>query len=330
MAAVLVCAAPAGAKPRLTGGGKFSQPVQVAAPPGDERLFVVELAGRIRVLGEDGTLAARPFLDVSKRGRARRGAGAARPRLRARLRDDRRVLRPPDGDGARGPDPGPPVPRLGRRSQPRRPGQRRRPSCARTRASSRRTTAAVCASGPTASCGSRSATAGGRNDNLRSGQSLKTLLGKVAAHRARRRARRRQPVRRRDGRHAAGDLAVRAAQPLPLLLRPRERGPGARRRRRGGPRGDRPRARRAGPAARRELGLAVLRGLDGGQRVRGAGRDRARLRAQPRRGRRARGRGRRRRPRPRPADARRALPVRRPRLTTACTRWRSPRSRTGR
>ena len=39
--------------------------MQVAAPPGDPRLFVVEQAGRIQVLSAGGTIAARPFLDVS-------------------------------------------------------------------------------------------------------------------------------------------------------------------------------------------------------------------------------------------------------------------------
>ena len=45
--------------------GELSEPVAVAAPPGDQRLFVVELTGRIRVLRADGTLAAEPFLDIA-------------------------------------------------------------------------------------------------------------------------------------------------------------------------------------------------------------------------------------------------------------------------
>jgi glucose/arabinose dehydrogenase len=46
--------------------GSFSDPVYVAAPPGDRsRLFVVEQAGRIRIL-HDGHKLSRPFLDISR------------------------------------------------------------------------------------------------------------------------------------------------------------------------------------------------------------------------------------------------------------------------
>jgi glucose/arabinose dehydrogenase len=41
-------------------------PVHLAAPPGDDRLFVVEREGRIRVV-RDGELLAEPFLDISPR-----------------------------------------------------------------------------------------------------------------------------------------------------------------------------------------------------------------------------------------------------------------------
>jgi len=45
--------------------GTFDQPVYVAAPRGDtSRLFVVEKTGRIRIV-KDGTVIARPFLDLS-------------------------------------------------------------------------------------------------------------------------------------------------------------------------------------------------------------------------------------------------------------------------
>jgi glucose/arabinose dehydrogenase len=45
--------------------GSFSSPVYVTAPPGDtHRLFVVERAGRIRVV-KDGRKLATPFLDIS-------------------------------------------------------------------------------------------------------------------------------------------------------------------------------------------------------------------------------------------------------------------------
>jgi glucose/arabinose dehydrogenase len=52
---------------QLTPIGTFAQPVFVTAPPGDaNRLFVVEQAGRIRVI-ENGTLLAQPFLDIRER-----------------------------------------------------------------------------------------------------------------------------------------------------------------------------------------------------------------------------------------------------------------------
>jgi glucose/arabinose dehydrogenase len=45
--------------------GTFSLPVYVTAPPGDgERLFVVEQAGRIRVV-HAGTVLSTPFLDIT-------------------------------------------------------------------------------------------------------------------------------------------------------------------------------------------------------------------------------------------------------------------------
>ena len=46
--------------------GRFESPVYVTAPPGDERLFVVERTGRIWVLVE-GRRLPRPFLDLSGR-----------------------------------------------------------------------------------------------------------------------------------------------------------------------------------------------------------------------------------------------------------------------
>jgi glucose/arabinose dehydrogenase len=50
---------------RLVRVGRFSSPLYVTAPPGDRsRLFVVEQAGRIRVL-RNGHRLARPFLDIS-------------------------------------------------------------------------------------------------------------------------------------------------------------------------------------------------------------------------------------------------------------------------
>jgi glucose/arabinose dehydrogenase len=52
---------------RLTRIGSFSNPVYVTSPPGDtHRLFVVEQAGRIRVL-VDGKARSQPFLDIASR-----------------------------------------------------------------------------------------------------------------------------------------------------------------------------------------------------------------------------------------------------------------------
>ena len=44
----------------------LESPVHLTAPPGDDRLFVVEQPGRIRIV-RDGTLLAAPFLDISAR-----------------------------------------------------------------------------------------------------------------------------------------------------------------------------------------------------------------------------------------------------------------------
>jgi len=50
---------------RLRRVGSFSSPVYVTAPPGDRRrLFVVEQAGRVRIL-QGGRTLGRPFLDIS-------------------------------------------------------------------------------------------------------------------------------------------------------------------------------------------------------------------------------------------------------------------------
>ena len=42
----------------------FSAPVDIAHA-GDDRLFVVEKGGRIKILNADGTIEATPFLDIS-------------------------------------------------------------------------------------------------------------------------------------------------------------------------------------------------------------------------------------------------------------------------
>jgi glucose/arabinose dehydrogenase len=45
----------------------LTQPLALVSPPGDERRFIVEQGGRIRVLMPDGALADEPFLDLSDR-----------------------------------------------------------------------------------------------------------------------------------------------------------------------------------------------------------------------------------------------------------------------
>jgi Glucose / Sorbosone dehydrogenase len=58
-ALVLVCAAPASAAPELVKLGDFQSPVHVASPPNDDRIFVVEQGGVVKIVG-GGT-----FLDIS-------------------------------------------------------------------------------------------------------------------------------------------------------------------------------------------------------------------------------------------------------------------------
>jgi glucose/arabinose dehydrogenase len=47
----------------------LSSPVHLTSPPGDDRLFIVEQGGRIRVF-EDGQLRSSPFLDIASRVRS--------------------------------------------------------------------------------------------------------------------------------------------------------------------------------------------------------------------------------------------------------------------
>jgi glucose/arabinose dehydrogenase len=51
--------------PRLALVARFASPTYVTAPPGDPRLFVVEQAGRIRVVRDGRTLPA-PYLDITR------------------------------------------------------------------------------------------------------------------------------------------------------------------------------------------------------------------------------------------------------------------------
>jgi glucose/arabinose dehydrogenase len=50
-------------------GDRFRSPVFLTSPPGDSRLFVVEQAGRIRIV-KDGKVLPIPFLDISERVRS--------------------------------------------------------------------------------------------------------------------------------------------------------------------------------------------------------------------------------------------------------------------
>ena len=61
----LILAAPAQAAPQLVPLGEFSEPTYATGAPGDaSRVFVVERAGRVRLV-RDGVSQAAPFLDVS-------------------------------------------------------------------------------------------------------------------------------------------------------------------------------------------------------------------------------------------------------------------------
>jgi glucose/arabinose dehydrogenase len=47
-------------------GERFRSPVHLTSPPGDARLFVVEQAGRIRIV-KNGSVVSQPFLDIASR-----------------------------------------------------------------------------------------------------------------------------------------------------------------------------------------------------------------------------------------------------------------------
>jgi glucose/arabinose dehydrogenase len=73
--AAIVFPSSAVATPALESVGTFASPVYVTAPPGDtHRLFVVERAGRIRVV-KDGTVLSTPFLDISSSVQVSGGGG---------------------------------------------------------------------------------------------------------------------------------------------------------------------------------------------------------------------------------------------------------------
>ena len=61
----LAVAAPAmGARLTQAASG-FDRALLITTPAGDDRLFVVEQGGKIRIVRPDGTVASRPFLDIS-------------------------------------------------------------------------------------------------------------------------------------------------------------------------------------------------------------------------------------------------------------------------
>jgi glucose/arabinose dehydrogenase len=63
LALLLAAAAPAAAAPRLVKIGDFSQPVHVASPPDDPRVFVVERAGVVKIAGGGTFLDVRPLVE---------------------------------------------------------------------------------------------------------------------------------------------------------------------------------------------------------------------------------------------------------------------------
>ncbi len=281
-------AAASGAALVPLGDAQFaSDPIYATGPPGDGRLFVVERAGRIDVV-DGGALQ-----DVPHRPRRchRRRARAALDGLPGRLRHERAVLRLQGLERGQWRAAGRRVPALGRRPRPGRPelgprrpapgpppGQRpqRRPNPLRPR---RRPLHRLRR----------------RRRDARERAGHRRAAGQGPAHRPAPAAQRRpvrhpahQPVRgeptlRARSRHRAlpGDLRLRAAQPVPRLLRPRHRR--LHRRRRGAEHvgGGRPRPpHRPGHArerlARRQPRLGDLRG-----RLR-AGLDHAAVPARPR------------------------------------------------
>jgi hypothetical protein len=63
LALLLAAAAPAAAAPRFVKLGDFSQPVHVASPPKDPRVFVVERAGVVKIAGGGTFLDVRPRVE---------------------------------------------------------------------------------------------------------------------------------------------------------------------------------------------------------------------------------------------------------------------------
>lgn len=62
-ASAAVSPSPKNDKAALQEVGRFDSPIHVAAPPDDERLFIVEQAGKVKVFAE-GKVLDRPFIDI--------------------------------------------------------------------------------------------------------------------------------------------------------------------------------------------------------------------------------------------------------------------------
>ena len=228
---------------KLVKVGSFSSPVYVTAPPGDtSRLFVVEQAGRIRVM-RNGQLLGKPFLDI--RGRVESGGergllSMAFPPDYASSRlfyvyftdhsGDIRIQQFKRSAGnANVADPGSrkDVLRVGHRTYPNHNGGQLQ-------------------FGPDGMLYSAFGDGGGAGDPFRSGQRLDTLLAKLIR------------IDPRPGGRATGDLVLWTAQRVPLQLRPQDRRPDDRRRRAVRVRGGRLPHR---PRQGRQLRLERLRGF---------------------------------------------------------------------
>ena len=154
-----------------------SSPPTSRRPPGDaSRLFVVEQAGRVRLV-HDGVAQSTPFLDIAgRRARRRRARPAVDGVRRPTTRHPGKLLRVLHRRRRRHPDRG--VPAL-ERPESRRPGHAPAGADRSSTPPSRTTTAGSCSSGPTATCTRPPATAAAGNDVHDNAQNLGTLLGKL-------------------------------------------------------------------------------------------------------------------------------------------------------
>ena len=249
VAAVRLAGGRAPAAPVLAPVGSFDSPVHVAGAAGRSRAAVRGRAGRAGAARqgrrEAGASSSRPRTEVLRRRRAR----PALDRVPARLRRHRPPLRLLTAAGGELADPraagAPPTPTA--------PIAGARPPCSPSpHPDAATTTAASSRSGRTGCSTPATGDGGGANDAGETPQNPGSLLGKILRIDPRRG--RRRPCRRQSVRHAG--LGVRAAQPVALLVRPRDRRPVARRRRPGRARGDRLSRRAARLARGSELRLA--------------------------------------------------------------------------